>query len=1288
MTKKASVLFFLILAFYVAAETIVPAKWATPNQIRRIVKENVLALSSVASNERYPDADTVIIDSVTYESYNSDGTSVVYDDTYTKIMTEKGRRNESTASLYYNAFYGKVEIIAAEIIKEDGTTLTVDLSSHAKTMIDPGYMGSNIYDPNDKILRISYPHLQIGDIVRLAFKRTNSKARIPKVWSDYQVFETSSPLIKYTYYISSPNSLPIKRNVIRDEVPATIKYYSEPLNSDNERTLHKWDIDGVEQYFTEPNMPPAHTVCQRLLLSTADKWEDISKWYWNLSKPRLETVTDEMRKTVDEILAKSSDEEHNKIWNIYTWVSQNIRYMGVTTETEAPGYEPHNVSETFEKRYGVCRDKAALLVAMLRLASIDAYPVLIHVGEKRDKEVPMTFFNHAIVGVREKDGTYTLMDPTNENSADLLPAYLSGKSYLVATPEGETLKTSPEVPASANMVFAQSKGKIDSAGNLTLKAKIDFEGLNDSAYRGFLIRAPQEKRRQFFENAVKSIAPNATLNELKIEPENLKDTETPLSVSLLVTANDYPANGDYATALGTPWLTSALGYVNLILDGMGLEKRRFPFETENACGVDERIELSYDNSKSIIALPDSTSFKTNGITFSQSINLKQDNNKTHITAHKRFEVNQTSYSPEQYIALKETLRRIKAISGQDVILSNSKDAEKQYDICTLSTSTTLDAIDFSSWTTTVSTVKQILTYSGLKNNSELKISYCPAMEKIDILEASVSNLNGQVHYIRPEEINIMDENWVALAPRYPARKTMVLSLPAVEIGSVITTSYRRTVTNSPIFSFEYCFQSTDPILKNTFTLRSSVTNDILFNLMNELPCVGNITTNNGIEELAITVDNPPAYPREENTPPQFAHAMTLHISTPKGWEHYKKQLKEIISDGTSPENSKDCASLALELTSNWDMPQIKALNIRYYVMRKIRLAGPTFSKIPLQATPADKILVDGYGNLFDRAIVMSALLSEAGIDNRIVLADEKMMIENWNLDDYPLYKSPNPHTFTYPLVEVYFDNESNPIYFNDTNEYTAWGATTLAKHIAIAPHPCNADEESPFIQICTENMHMDMKILSATFSVDKNGDAMCTISNSYWGSLTGKIRKFYEETTPEMLSRHHQTLAGEIAIGAKPVGEISTDFESIPHVVSYSAFIPNFATKTGDILSIPLLNNKTSIPSDTNDRTLPMLLKDEIPLGCYVEIHLPPETEKILSKPESFKWHHFDLGLGITECIINDFEQNDRKVISSYFKRLQEIRMIIAPEFMKTIQELNRKIEKPSQNTILIKLAK
>ena len=36
-------------------------------------------------------------------------------------------------------------------------------------------------------------------------------------------------------------------------------------------------------------------------------------------------------------------------------------------------------------------------------------------------------------------GEFLLMDPTNENTKDLLPAYLMDRSYLVAHPEGRPL---------------------------------------------------------------------------------------------------------------------------------------------------------------------------------------------------------------------------------------------------------------------------------------------------------------------------------------------------------------------------------------------------------------------------------------------------------------------------------------------------------------------------------------------------------------------------------------------------------------------------------------------------------------------------------------------------------------------------------------------------------------------------------------------------------------------------------------------------------------------------------
>ena len=56
------------------------------------------------------------------------------------------------------------------------------------------------------------------------------------------------------------------------------------------------------------------------------------------------------------------------------------------------------------RKYGVCRDKAALLVSLLRTAGLNSYPVLINVGTKMDPDVPDPFFNHAIVSVELQQG--------------------------------------------------------------------------------------------------------------------------------------------------------------------------------------------------------------------------------------------------------------------------------------------------------------------------------------------------------------------------------------------------------------------------------------------------------------------------------------------------------------------------------------------------------------------------------------------------------------------------------------------------------------------------------------------------------------------------------------------------------------------------------------------------------------------------------------------------------------------------------------------------------------------
>ena len=123
-------------------------------------------------------------------------------------------------------------------------------------------------------------------------------------------------------------------------------------------------------------MPPVYMVGQRVLVSTFTDWPAVSRWYWNLSKPHFEPSQALREKTRALIADALTDRE--RIQAVFQFVSQEIRYLGITAEADAPGYEPHDVADTFAQKHGVCRDKAALLAVMLREAGFEAFPVLIH----------------------------------------------------------------------------------------------------------------------------------------------------------------------------------------------------------------------------------------------------------------------------------------------------------------------------------------------------------------------------------------------------------------------------------------------------------------------------------------------------------------------------------------------------------------------------------------------------------------------------------------------------------------------------------------------------------------------------------------------------------------------------------------------------------------------------------------------------------------------------------------------------------------------------------------------
>jgi len=154
-------------------------------------------------------------------------------------------------------------------------------------------------------------------------------------------------------------------------------------------------------------------------------WNEVARWASGLfaaeptPSPELAAQIEAWRKLPT---------ENARIEAALAFVRNEVRYFGV--ELGHNSHAPHPPSEVFQKRFGDCKDKAFLLVAILRSFGVDAKPALTNTTVRRtlDHWLPSAqAFNHVIVRVQL--GTRTLwLDPTRRFQRGTL-AHLSPLPY-------------------------------------------------------------------------------------------------------------------------------------------------------------------------------------------------------------------------------------------------------------------------------------------------------------------------------------------------------------------------------------------------------------------------------------------------------------------------------------------------------------------------------------------------------------------------------------------------------------------------------------------------------------------------------------------------------------------------------------------------------------------------------------------------------------------------------------------------------------------------------------------
>lgn len=1223
----------------------------------QLIDQGTLVSATAITATEYPDADILVVNDMIRIAYEKSGSYNYINDVALKILTEKGRQERSTISLGYDAAYGTMRFVRAERVRPDGSTVSIDVKKQSREAISAGQMGSNIYDPNSKEIKLTVPGLEIGDVLRYTYSSEQAKTVVPGTWSDIYTLEEACPVLKATYEVTAPASLPLKRIELRDEVPDTVTFKKENIG---EQIRYTWTANNVPQMFPEPQMPERHTVVQRLVLSTIPDWESLSKWYWELSKPRLEKVNDALIEKVKE-LTEGIPDRQKQIESIFRFVSQDIRYMGITIEDEAPGYEPHDVCLTFDNRYGVCRDKAALLAAMLRQAGFDAYPVLIYVGPKKDPDVPQPWFNHAITAVRNADGSYQLMDSTNENTRDLFPAYLDNCSYLVAHPDGETLQTAPVTPPEKNLLSIEIDASLAAGGLITGEADLSFKGINDTAYRGRLAGLKPDERKPYFEQRLKDALGNARLTRLTITPEEVRDTTQPLSVTLAFEVENSLTEGSTESLLKIPTLVNRFGLFGAVMgNGIGLDKRRYPLNTSITCGVKEAVRLDLGPSGlGVAALP---SFKTID---SPEISIRREisENGNILTSTANLMLRTVEFTPKQYQELKQGLKDSEHNARKQVILTPTG-FPKEADLATLESKVLYQVANPHNWTETRTVRKKVLTYAGKKSASDIKMVYNPPNQTAFLGDATVTAPDGTVHQIDHEkEVNEMDAPWAGKAPRYPAGKIKVVNLPGVEIGSIIEYTITRVYRDQPFFSTHELFSGLDPIAEKTVELQ--IPRYIKIDINNtQPPVIPRRTSLDGDTSIyKWHVTHQKMIKKEEQMPPLEIFAPALYISSGDIKTH-AKTLKKALKTAAEPTNA--IKVLAKELTGNLKEKSERITAIRDFVDQSIRAAGPKLPQLPLSAIfPAEQVLSEGYGNTSDRAVLLYALCDAAKLKPRFVLTTSL----------------PRPAQLAGPSIDVLqnkrFDTvlvaveDNDQIYYlGDSSQYAKLG--TLAHRDRPAINLENGEIET--LQSSLTDSVQNVQSLT----VQDNGDVLYKSQMKLSGTAFEALHKRFEQFTPENRRREYQQLLSGLSQTAEAVGDLKTDF-SYPGTLEFAATLPQYAVREGEhlYLTLPgglgnLLNLKTSERDNLfhirNAENRQYIFEIQIPDG-WEPILLPQPFTTVL--PEN---------AGTVQVLISR-NHNQIKIVQN--ARIEPA--IILPEEYSKLLRLNNRLTDPSANTILLR---
>jgi transglutaminase-like putative cysteine protease len=499
-----------------------------------------------------------IFDSTSVEMQES-GLSYFHMHSLYKILTPAGAKEKAIIKYGYDPLTAFVELREATIYRKNGEIESLDVSK----VLDYAAPARMIYWGAREIM-LEVGRLEPGDAVELKmFKKgftyallqqelpAEDERYIPPMrghFYDIIPFYSSTPLLEKNYTVSVPKDKVLQYEFYNGEAKSSVV-----LRGD--RYIYSFTKSDIMPVSRESNMVAFDNVLPKLLLSTSPDWEAKSTWFYGVNEDygAFESIP-EVKKKVDEILTEAQT-EMDSVSLLTHWVADEIRYSGLSMG-EGEGFTLHNAEMNFTDRCGVCKDKASMLITMLRAAGFESYPAMTMAGSRIDY-IPADQFNHCVTVVKMSDNKYHVLDPTwVPFTRELWSSLEQQQNYLMGLPEGADLSITEISPAENHYLNMDGVASLDENGTLSGEFKLVAEGQEDASIRRLFTSNYKAAWDEALKKELKATAPFVKVLEMDYgKPYDY--LAGPLTITIKYEIEDYAIVGEKEMIL-KPYLVSGI----------------------------------------------------------------------------------------------------------------------------------------------------------------------------------------------------------------------------------------------------------------------------------------------------------------------------------------------------------------------------------------------------------------------------------------------------------------------------------------------------------------------------------------------------------------------------------------------------------------------------------------------------------------------------------------------------------------------------------------------------------